>query len=172
MTFCEPPWHLPCGPHPSLCEKRANAPKRSRQTDRVTKWQTRGDSLLPSISYVSTLYHLPIEQISFTYRFRIVSASVSENDRRTIREQYGIDTESIRDQYGIDTRTIGCDSWQMLYARSLTFPLLCVWIIFYITVACCALPFIQQWLIHHSPRRSSYTKITPRPAECKSISMN
>ena len=106
MTFCETPRHLPCGPHPSHCEKRANAPKRSRQTDRVTKWQTRSGSLLPRISYASTSYHLPIEQISFTYRFRIVSASVSENDRRTIGGRYENNTGLIRNQYGINTRTI------------------------------------------------------------------
>ena len=51
-------------------------------------------------------YRPRIKPTSLTYCFRIVSASGSENDRRTIGERYGIDTGSIRDQYGIDTRTI------------------------------------------------------------------
>ena len=63
-------------------------------------------TLPPRIPYVSTTYQPPFEQISFTYRFRIVSASGSENDRRTIGEQYGIDTGSIRNQYGINTESI------------------------------------------------------------------
>ena len=47
-----------------------------------------------------------IDLILFPYCFRIVSASGSENDRRTIGERYGNDTGSIRDQYVIDTRPI------------------------------------------------------------------
>ena len=58
--------------------------------------------LAPPIDLVSNPHRLRI----VTYCFRIVSASGSENDRRTIGERYGNDTGSIRDQYGIDTRTI------------------------------------------------------------------
>jgi len=59
-------------------------------------------SLAPPIDLVSNPHRLRI----VTYCFRIVSASGSENDRRTIGERYGIDTGSIRDQYGIDTGLI------------------------------------------------------------------
>ena len=38
-----------------------------------------------------------IDLVLFPYRFRIVSASGSENDRRTIGERYGINTGLIRD---------------------------------------------------------------------------
>ena len=59
--------------------------------------------LLPCSSVVPSLFLL-----LFPYSFRILSASGSENDRttkeggkkeerRTIREQYGIDTRPIRD---------------------------------------------------------------------------
>ena len=47
-----------------------------------------------------------IDLVLFPYRFRIVSASGSENDRRMIGERYGINTGLIRDWYEIDTRTI------------------------------------------------------------------
>ena len=52
-------------------------------------------TLPPRIPYVSTTYQPPFEQISFTYRFRIVSASGSENDRRTIRDRYENDTRRL-----------------------------------------------------------------------------
>ena len=89
-------------------------------------------TLPPRIPYVSTTYQPSFEQISFTYRFRIVSASGSENDRRTIGEQYGIDTGSIRNQYGIDTRMIRDDSQLRVLTRYLTFSSIFLCIIFYI----------------------------------------
>ena len=64
------------------------------------------ETLLLRINHVSTSYHPPFKQISFTYRFRIVSASVSENDRRTIGGRYENNTRTIRDRYEIDTRSI------------------------------------------------------------------
>ena len=67
------------------------------------------------IDHVSTTYQPPFEQISFTYRFRIVSASGSENDRRTIGEQYGIDTESIRDRYENDTRRLPTEVFNKIF---------------------------------------------------------
>ena len=63
-------------------------------------------TLPPSTHHVSSSLPAYIELILFPYCFRIVSASGSENDRRTIGERYGIDTGSIRDQYVIDTRPI------------------------------------------------------------------
>ena len=60
----------------------------------------------PRFHLLSSSLHPPSPQVSFPYRFRIVSASGSENDRRTIGERYGNDTRTIRDQYGIDTRSI------------------------------------------------------------------
>ena len=63
-------------------------------------------TLPPSTHHVSSSLPAYIDLILFPYCFRIVSASGSENDRRTIGERYGIDTGSIRDQYGIDTRPI------------------------------------------------------------------
>ena len=41
-------------------------------------------------------YRPRIKPTSLTYCFRIVSASGSENDRRTIGERYGIDTVALR----------------------------------------------------------------------------
>ena len=84
------------------------------------------------INHVSTTYQPSFEQISFTYRFRIVSASGSENDRRTIGEQYGIDTGSIRDRYENDTRMIRDDSQLRFLTRYLTFSSIFLCIIFYI----------------------------------------
>ena len=52
-------------------------------------------SLAPPIDLVSNPHRLRI----VTYCFRIVSASGSENDRRTIRDRYGINTGLIRDRY-------------------------------------------------------------------------
>ena len=60
----------------------------------------------PCTHHVSSSPPAYIDLILFPYCFRIVSASGSENDRRTIGERYGNDTGSIRDQYGIDTRPI------------------------------------------------------------------
>ena len=60
----------------------------------------------PRFHLLSSSLHPPSPQVSFPYRFRIVSASGSENDRRTIGERYGNDRRTIRDQYGIDTRSI------------------------------------------------------------------
>ena len=52
-------------------------------------------SLAPPIDLVSNPHRLRI----VTYCFRIVSASGSENDRRRIRDRYGINTGLIRDRY-------------------------------------------------------------------------
>ena len=101
-------------------------------------------TLPPRIPYVSTTYQPPFEQISFTYRFRIVSASGSENDRRTIGEQYGIDTGSIRDRYGIDTRMIRDDSQLRFLTRYLTFSSIFLCIIFYILFTRYTPSFMQR----------------------------
>ena len=101
-------------------------------------------TLPPRIPYVSTTYQPPFEQISFTYRFRIVSASGSENDRRTIGEQYGIDTGSIRNQYGIDTRMIRDDSQLRFLTRYLTFSSIFLCIIFYILFTRYTPSFMQR----------------------------
>ena len=61
---------------------------------------------LPCTHHISSSLPAYIDLILFPYCFRIVSASGSENDRRTIGERYGIDTGSIRDQYGINTGLI------------------------------------------------------------------
>ena len=101
-------------------------------------------ALSPRILYVSTMYQPPFEQISFTYRFRIVSASGSENDRRTIGEQYGIDTGSIRNQYGIDTRMIRDNSQLRFLTRYLTFSSIFLCIIFYILFTRYTPSFMQR----------------------------
>ena len=101
-------------------------------------------TLPPRIPYVSTTYQPPFEQISFTYRFRIVSASGSENDRRTIGEQYGIDTGSIRNQYGIDTRMIRDDTQLRFLTRYLTFSSTFLCIIFYILFTRYTSSFMQR----------------------------
>ena len=60
--------------------------------------------------HVPTTYRPPFQHISTSYCFRIVSVLFplpeartigerQENDRRTIRDQYGIDTGLIRDRY-------------------------------------------------------------------------
>ena len=51
----------------------------------------------PCTHHVSSSLPAYIDLVLFPYRFRIVSASGSENDRRTIRDQYGINTGLIRD---------------------------------------------------------------------------
>jgi len=48
----------------------------------------------------------PLLLLLFPYRFRIVSASGSENDRRTIGGRYENDTGLIRERYGFDTYPI------------------------------------------------------------------
>ena len=53
----------------------------------------------PCTHHVSSSLPAYIDLILFPYCFRIVSASGSENDRRTIGERYGIDTGLIREQY-------------------------------------------------------------------------
>ena len=63
-------------------------------------------TLPPSTHHVSSSLPAYIDLILFPYCFRIVSASGSENDRRTIGERYGNDTGSIRDRYGINTGLI------------------------------------------------------------------
>ena len=125
-------------------------------------------SLAPPIDLVSNPHRLRI----VTYCFRIVSASGSENDRRTIRDQYGIDTGLIRDRYETDTRTVFSDSQPKRLTRSLTFLPSFLLIIFYILITRRSLPFMTRSLAHHLPWCSHNTKITFRPAECKPISMN
>ncbi len=124
--------------------------------------------LAPPIDLVSNPHRLRI----VTYCFRIVSASGSENDRRTIRDQYGIDTGLIRERYETDTRTVFSDSQPKRLIRSLTFSSSFLLIIFYISITRRSLPFMTRSLAHHLPWCSHYTKITFRPAECKPISMN
>ncbi len=125
-------------------------------------------SLAPPIDLVSNPHRLRI----VTYCFRIVSASGSENDRRTIGERYGIDTGLIRERYETDTRTVFSDSQPKRLIRSLTFSSSFLLIIFYISITRRSLPFMTRSLAHHLPWCSHYTKITFRPAECKPISMN
>ena len=125
-------------------------------------------SLAPPIDLVSNPHRLRI----VTYCFRIVSASGSENDRRTIGERYGIDTGLIRERYENDTRTVFSDSQPKRLIRSLTFSSSFLLIIFYISITRRSLPFMTRSLAHHLPWCSHYTKITFRPAECKPISTN
>ena len=125
-------------------------------------------SLAPPIDLVSNPHRLRI----VTYCFRIVSASGSENDRRTIGERYGIDTGLIRERYENDTRTVFSDSQPKRLIRSLTFLSSFLLIIFYISITRRSLPFMTRSLAHHLRWCSHYTKITFRPAECKPISMN
>ena len=60
----------------------------------------------PCTHHVSSSLPAYIDLILFPYCFRIVSASGSENDRRTIGGRYENDTGLIRDRYGNDTRPI------------------------------------------------------------------
>ena len=60
----------------------------------------------PCTHHVSSSLPAYIDLILFPYCFRIVSASGSENDRRTIGGRYENDTGLIRDRYGNDTRLI------------------------------------------------------------------
>ena len=53
----------------------------------------------PCTHHVSSSPPAYIDLILFPYCFRIVSASGSENDRRTIGERYGINTGLIRERY-------------------------------------------------------------------------
>ena len=122
--------------------------------------------------HVPTTYRPPLQHISTSYCFRIVSASGSENDRRTIGERYGINTGSIRDWYENDTRTVFSDSHPKLLIRNLIFLSLFLLIIFYISTTCLFQLFMPRRRAHHLPWRSLYTKITFRSAECKPISMN
>ena len=126
----------------------------------------------PCTHHISSSLPAYIDLILFPYCFRIVSASGSENDRRTIGERYGIDTGSIRNQYVIDTRTVFSDSHPKKLIRNLTFSSSFLLIIFYILATRFFLSFMPRRLAHHLPWRSLYTKITFRPAECKPISMN
>jgi len=126
----------------------------------------------PCTHHVSSSLPAYIDLILFPYCFRIVSASGSENDRRTIRDQYGIDTRLIRERYENDTRTIFSDSHPKLLIRNLIFLSLFLLIIFYISTTCLFQPFMPRRRAHHLPWRSLYTKITFRSAECKPISMN
>ena len=126
----------------------------------------------PCTHHVSSSLPAYIDLILFPYSFRIVSASGSENDRRTIRDRYGIDTESIRNQYVIDTRTVFSDSHPKRLIRNLTFSSSFLLIMFYILSTRFSLLFMPRSRAYHLPWRSLYTKITFRPAECKPISMN
>ena len=126
----------------------------------------------PCTHHVSSSPPAYIDLILFPYCFRIVSASGSENDRRTIGERYGINTGLIRERYENDTRTVFSDSQPKRLIRSLTFSSSFLLIIFYISISRRSLPFMTRSLAHHLPWCSHYTKITFRPAECKPISMN
>ena len=133
--------------------------------------------------HVPTTYRPPLQHISTSYCFRIVSVLFPLPEARTIGERYGINTGSIRDQYGIDTRTIReryendtrtvfSDSHPKLLIRNLIFLSLFLLIIFYISTTCLFQLFMPRRRAHHLPWRSLYTKITFRSAECKPISMN
>ena len=126
----------------------------------------------PCTHHVSSSPPAYIDLILFPYCFRIVSASGSENDRRTIRDQYGIDTGLIRERYENNTRTVFSDSHPKLLIRNLIFLSLFLLIIFYISTTCLFQLFMPRRRSHHLPWRSLYTKITFRSAECKPISMN
>ena len=99
-------------------------------------------SLAPPIDLVSNPHRLRI----VTYCFRIVSASGSENDRRTIRDRYGINTRLIRERYENDTRTVFSDSQPKRLIRSLTFSSSFLLIIFYISITRRSLPFMTRSL--------------------------
>ena len=126
----------------------------------------------PCTHHVSSSLPAYIDLILFPYCFRIVSASGSENDRRTIRDQYGIDTGLIRERYENNTRTVFSDSHPKLLIRNLIFLSLFLLIIFYISTTCLFQLFMPRRRAHHLLWRSLYTKITFRSAECKPISMN
>ena len=99
----------------------------------------------PCTHHISSSLPAYIDLILFPYWFRIVSASGSENDRRTIGERYGIDTGSIRDWYETDTRTVFSDSQPKILIRNLTFSSSFLLIIFYILTTRRALQFM--WLM-------------------------
>ena len=133
--------------------------------------------------HVPTTYRPPLQHISTSYCFRIVSVLFplpeartigerQENDRRTIRDQYGIDTRTIRERYENNTRTVFSESHPKLLIRNLIFLSLFLLIIFYISTTCFFQLFMPRRRAHHLPWRSLYTKITFRSAECKPISMN
>ena len=126
----------------------------------------------PCTHHVSSSLPAYIDLILFPYCFRIVSASGSENDRRTIGERYGIDTGLIRERYENNTRTVFSDSHPKLLIRNIIFLSLFLLIIFYISTTCLFQLFMPRRRAHHLPWRSVYTKITFRSAECKPISMN
>ena len=126
----------------------------------------------PCTHHVSSSPPAYIDLILFPYCFRIVSASGSENDRRTIGERYGINTGLIRERYENDTRTVFSDSHPKLLIRNLIFLSLFLLIMFYISTTCLFQLFMPRRRAHHLPWRSLYTKITFRSAECKPISMN
>ena len=126
----------------------------------------------PCTHHVSSSLPAYIDLTLFPYCFRIVSASGSENDRRTIGERYGINTGLIRERYENDTRTVFSDSHPKLLIRNLIFLSLFILIIFYISTTCLFQLFMPRRRAHHLPWRSLYTKITFRSAECKPISMN
>ena len=113
-----------------------------------------------------------IDLVLFPYRFRIVSASGSENDRRMIGERYGINTGLIRDRYGIHTRsTRSCFQAKRLI-KSLISPSIFICVIFYILPTHDTQFLVQRQTTLDLPRRGICTKITSRPTECKPISMN
>ena len=126
----------------------------------------------PCTHHVSSSLPAYIDLTLFPYCFRIVSASGSENDRRTIGERYGINTGLIRERYENDTRTVFSGSHPKLLIRNLIFLSLFILIIFYISTTCLFQLFMPRRRAHHLPWRSLYTKITFRSAECKPISMN
>ena len=99
----------------------------------------------PCTHHVSSSLPAYIDLILFPYCFRIVSASGSENDRRTIGERYGINTGSIRDWYETDTRMVFSDSQPKMLIRNLTFSSSFLLIIFYILTTRRALQFM--WLM-------------------------
>ena len=103
-------------------------------------------TLPPNIVLASSSLPPRIGYISFPYSFRIVSASGSENDRRTIGGWYGIDTGSIRDRYETDTRPTLSDRQLGRLIKSLSFSSIITRIIFYILTFYSAPLLIQRWL--------------------------
>ena len=105
----------------------------------------------PCTHHVSSSPPAYIDLILFPYCFRIVSASGSENDRRTIGERYGINTGLIRERYENDTRTVFSDSHPKLLIRNLIFLPLFLLIIFYISTTCLFQLFMPRRRAHHLP---------------------
>ena len=98
----------------------------------------------PCTHHASSSLPAYIDLVLFPYRFRIVSASGSENDRRTIGERYGINTGLIRERYENNTRTVFSEPHPKLLIRNLIFLSLFLLIIFYISTTSLFEPFMPR----------------------------